>query len=321
MRYSVIVPVYNRPREIDELLDSLTQQTYKSFEVIVVEDGSTDPCKSVVDKYSEKLNVSYFLKENSGQGFSRNFGFKKASGDYLVVFDSDCLIPPHYFDAVNSAMEQQDIDCWGGPDRAHSSFTPVQKAINYSMTSFLTTGGIRGSSKHLGTFHPRSFNMGISDEVFQKTGGYKIPRMGEDLEFSIRIQKMGFKSVLIEEAYVYHKRRTNLVQFYKQLRFFGRARINLARFHPEQIKILHTLPLLFTIGLIVSLFALLFHFPYLNLIIYLYGLFILVIAVDSFRREKSLLISVYSVVAVFIQLTAYGIGFFRELLRVKKSGE
>ena len=320
MRYSVIVPVYNRPREIDELLGSLTQQTYKSFEVIVVEDGSSSPCKSVVDKYSEKLDVSYFLKENSGQGFSRNFGFEKASGDYFVVFDSDCLIPPHYFDAVNRVMEQQNVDCWGGPDRAHSSFTPVQKAINYSMTSFFTTGGIRGSSQHVGTFHPRSFNMGISYEVFQKTGGYKITRMGEDLEFSIRIQKMGFNTVLIEEAYVYHKRRTNLVQFYKQLRFFGRARINLARFHPEQIKILHTLPLLFTIGLIISLFALVFHFPYLNFIIYLYGLFILVIAVDSFRREKSLLISFYSVIAGFIQLTAYGIGFFRELLRVKKSG-
>lgn len=320
MRYSVIVPVYNRPREIDELLGSLTQQTYKSFEVIVVEDGSSSPCKSVVDKYSEKLDVSYFLKENSGQGFSRNFGFEKASGDYFVVFDSDCLIPPHYFDAVNRVMEQQKVDCWGGPDRAHSSFTPVQKAINYSMTSFFTTGGIRGSSQHVGTFHPRSFNMGISYEVFQKTGGYKITRMGEDLEFSIRIQKMGFNTVLIEEAYVYHKRRTNLVQFYKQLRFFGRARINLARFHPEQIKILHTLPLLFTIGLIISLFALVFHFPYLNFIIYLYGLFILVIAVDSFRVEKSLLISFYSVIAGFIQLTAYGIGFFRELLRVKKSG-
>jgi len=320
MRYSVIVPVYNRPREIDELLDSLTQQTYKSFEVIVVEDGSSSPCKSVVDKYSEKLDVSYFLKENSGQGFSRNFGFEKASGDYFVVFDSDCLIPPHYFDAVNRVMEQQKVDCWGGPDRAHSSFTPVQKAINYSMTSFFTTGGIRGSSQHVGTFHPRSFNMGISYEVFQKTGGYKITRMGEDLEFSIRIQKMGFNTVLIEEAYVYHKRRTNLVQFYKQLRFFGRARINLARFHPEQIKILHTLPLLFTIGLIISLFALVFHFPYLNFIIYLYGLFILVIAVDSFRVEKSLLISFYSVIAGFIQLTAYGIGFFRELIRVKKSG-
>lgn len=320
MRYSVIVPVYNRPREIDELLGSLTQQTYKSFEVIVVEDGSSSPCKSVVDKYSEKLDVSYFLKENSGQGFSRNFGFEKASGDYFVVFDSDCLIPPHYFDAVNRVMEQQKVDCWGGPDRAHSSFTPVQKAINYSMTSFFTTGGIRGSSQHVGTFHPRSFNMGISYEVFQKTGGYKITRMGEDLEFSIRIQKMGFNTVLIEEAYVYHKRRTNLVQFYKQLRFFGRARINLARFHPEQIKILHTLPLLFTIGLIISLFALVFHFPYLNFIIYLYGLFILVIAVDSFRVEKSLLISFYSVIAGFIQLTAYGIGFFKELLRVKKSG-
>ena len=320
MRYSVIVPVYNRPREIDELLGSLTQQTYKSFEVIVVEDGSSSPCKSVVDKYSEKLDVSYFQKENSGQGFSRNFGFEKASGDYFVVFDSDCLIPPHYFDAVNRVMEQQKVDCWGGPDRAHSSFTPVQKAINYSMTSFFTTGGIRGSSQHVGTFHPRSFNMGISYEVFQKTGGYKITRMGEDLEFSIRIQKMGFNTVLIEEAYVYHKRRTNLVQFYKQLRFFGRARINLARFHPEQIKILHTLPLLFTIGLIISLFALVFHFPYLNFIIYLYGLFILVIAVDSFRVEKSLLISFYSVIAGFIQLTAYGIGFFKELLRVKKSG-
>lgn len=318
MRYSVIVPVYNRPREIDELLDSLTQQTFKSFEVIVVEDGSSIPCKSVVDKYSEKLNVSYFLKENSGQGFSRNFGFKKASGDYFVVFDSDCLIPAHYFDAVNNAMTRQKIDCWGGPDRAHSSFTPIQKAINYSMTSFLTTGGIRGGSRRVDTFHPRSFNMGISEEVYQRTGGYKITRMGEDLEFSIRIQKYGFKTVLIDKAYVFHKRRTNLLQFYKQLRFFGRARINLARFHPEQIKIIHSLPLVFTIGLSVIFMALIFSISYLYFIIYLYGFFILIIAVDSFRHEKSLLISFYAVIAGFIQLTAYGIGFFRELIRVKK---
>jgi glycosyltransferase involved in cell wall biosynthesis len=314
MRYSVIIPVYNRLDEVNELLESLTQLKYKSFEVIIVEDGSTHTCKTVVDAYSGKLDIRYVEKENSGQGFSRNYGFERAKGDFLVVFDSDCLVPPHYFDAVNDVLTQRDIDCWGGPDRAHPTFTPVQKAINYSMTSMFTTGGIRGNKERVSAFYPRSFNMGISREVYEKTGGYKITRMGEDLEFSVRIEKMGFKTELIERAYVYHKRRTNFLQFYKQLYFFGRARINLNRFHPGQIKLLHILPFLFGTGFILSLLALMFSIPYLTYLIWPYILFALIIAIDSFKKEKSFKISILSIFAGFVQLTGYGAGFAREIL-------
>lgn len=319
MLYSVIIPVYNRPKEVDELLDSLTKVNYKSFEVIIVDDGSSISCKSVADKYTGQLNIRYIEKENSGQGFTRNFGFERAKGEYLVVFDSDCLIPPHYFSAVNEVIDLHQVDCWGGPDRAHASFTPVQKAINYSMTSFFTTGGIRGNKDHLGTFHPRSFNMGISREVFEKTGGYKITRMGEDIEFSIRIEKMGFKTELIENAYVYHKRRTSFLQFYWQLFFFGRARINISRFHPGQIRFVHTLPVLFLVGLIISLVTALLSLPYIDQLIYLYLIFGIVIGIDSFRIENNLKISLLSIFASFIQLTGYGAGFVREMFRLYKS--
>lgn len=318
MLYSVIIPVYNRPKEVDELLDSLTKVNSKSFEVIIVDDGSSIPCKSVTDKYTGQLNIRYFEKENSGQGFTRNFGFERAEGDYLVVFDSDCLIPPHYFSAVKEVIDLHQVDCWGGPDRAHASFTDIQKAINYSMTSFFTTGGIRGNKNNVATFHPRSFNMGISREVFEKTGGYKITRMGEDIEFSIRIKKMGFKTALIENAYVYHKRRTSFLQFFRQLFFFGRARINISRFHPGQIRIVHTLPIFFIAGLIISLAAVVLSLPYINQLIYLYLIFGIVIGIDSFRTEKSLKISLLSIFASFIQLTGYGAGFVREMFRLNK---
>jgi glycosyltransferase involved in cell wall biosynthesis len=147
MVYSVIVPVYNRPEEIDELLLSLTRQSFHDFEVLIIEDGSENRCEHIVQKYSEKLAVRYYFKENSGQGFSRNFGFERASGDYFVVFDSDCIIPENYFETVHRFLSVTPVDCWGGPDRAHPTFTPIQKAINYSMTSFFTTGGIRGKKK------------------------------------------------------------------------------------------------------------------------------------------------------------------------------
>ena len=319
MRYSVIVPVYNRPEEINELLQSLTDLTFKSFEVLVIEDGSTDSCEHVVDRYKQKLDIHYFRKENSGQGYSRNFGFEHAKGDYFVVFDSDCLIPPHYFDSVNEHIEQSNgLDCWGGPDKAHKSFTPVQKAINYSMTSLFTTGGTRGSRRHIGTYHPRSFNMGISKEVYTATGGYIITRMGEDLEFSIRVQKKGFQTHFISDAYVYHKRRTNFTQFYKQLFFFGRARINIWRFHPEELKAVHLFPLLFALGLIYSIAGSLLNLPFGMMILYLYGAFAIILAFDAFRIKKSARVGLYSSVAGFVQLTAYGFGFLSEIFRTSE---
>ncbi|MBC7923918.1 MAG: glycosyltransferase [Ferruginibacter sp.] len=310
--YSVIIPVYNRPDEVGELLESLARQTHRPFEVIVVEDGSRVPCEAVVQTFVGQLNVRYFAKDNSGQGFTRNYGFRQASGEYLVVFDSDCLVPPHYFEAVEKHLATHPLDAYGGPDRAHPDFTPVQKAISYAMTSFFTTGGTRGSRRHVGVFHPRSFNMGISREVFQKTGGYLLTRMGEDIEFSLRIIGHGFRTGLIEEAYVYHKRRTDFGQFFRQLHFFGRARINIQRFFPKEIKPVHTIPALFTLFLLglpltAWLLPLLFRWGIFVLLLYT-GL----ILVDSTRKNKSAAVGILSAAAVFVQMTGYGIGFLTE---------
>ncbi|NBC65282.1 MAG: glycosyltransferase [Bacteroidetes bacterium] len=313
MFYSIIIPVYNRPDEIYELLESLTKQTYTNFEVLIVEDGSDHSSKDVVEGFSNKLNIKYYYKENSGQGFSRNYGFERATGDYYVVFDSDCIIPKHYFETVNAFLSQNPVDAWGGPDRAHPSFTPLQKAINFSMTSFFTTGGIRGLKKKLGKFHPRSFNMGISREVYEKIGGYKITRMGEDLEFSMRIIKSGFKSALIADAYVYHKRRTNIRQFFWQLHFFGRARINIRRFYPEEVKLVHLFPTVFFIGLILSVAFLALNIGILKQFYLLYIFYAILLFASAFIKEKSFQIALLSIVTAFTQLSAYSIGFLSEL--------
>ncbi len=317
-RFSVVVPVYNRPDEIKELLESLIHQSYKNFEVIVVEDGSTRRCEDIVKGFEKYFPIRYYFKENTGQGYSRNFGFERAKGDFFVVFDSDCLIPEHYFLEVEKHIYARGLDAWGGPDRAHANFTPVQKAISYSMTSFFTTGGIRGSKKHIGVFHPRSFNMGISRQVWENTGGYVITRMGEDIEFSIRIIEKGFKTGLIEEAYVYHKRRTSFGQFFKQLHFFGRARINIQRFFPKELRLVHAFPAIFTIAclLLPVLYFLAAPLYYLTLTGLL--LYISLIFFDASLKNKSLYIGLLSVIAVFVQLFGYGIGFITEGAKGKK---
>lgn len=313
MFYSIVIPVYNRPQEIRELLQSLTRQTFKNFEVLVIEDGSDRPCKEIVHSFSDTLDISYHYKKNTGQGFSRNYGFERAKGDYYIVFDSDCIIPSHYLSTVDTYLQNHHLDAFGGPDKAHHSFTTLQKAISYSMTSPFTTGGIRGNKRHAGTFHPRSFNMGISREVFEKTGGYRITRMGEDLEFSIRIIERGFRTGLITEAYVYHKRRTSLAAFFKQLHFFGKARINVSRFYPSEVKFIHSLPALFTIGLIIYA-----TMPFWSAGLFLAGtglllLFCISIAAHATKTYKSLAVGFLSVITSLIQITAYGLGFLYEL--------
>ena len=312
MFFSVIIPVYNRPQEVDELLDSLCKQSYQHFETLIIEDGSEQTCKNIVEKYTNRLDIRYYYKENSGQGFSRNFGFKRAEGDYFVVFDSDCLIPEHYFQTVNDFLKEHPLDAYGGPDREHPSFSATQKAISYAMTSPFTTGGIRGREKHAGTFHPRSFNMGISREVFEETGGYRITRMGEDVEFSIRIINHGFSTGLIPDAYVYHKRRTNLKHFYNQLHFFGRARINISRFFPDEIKFVHTLPALFTLGMAFFLTLPFWNFALFKILLIPFCLLFALIFGHSAIKNKSIYIGLLSSAASFIQLTAYGIGFLTE---------
>ncbi|MEQ9168402.1 MAG: glycosyltransferase [Fulvivirga sp.] len=315
MFYSVIIPVYNRPQEVDELLESLTLQTYTNFEVLIVEDGSSDKCDHIIPKYQNKLKITYFYKPNTGQGFSRNFGFDQAKGDYFIVFDSDCIIPKQYFEAVESYLKDNPVGAFGGPDKAHESFTAMQKAISYSMTSPFTTGGIRGNKKHYGTFHPRSFNMGISKDVYEKVGGYKITRMGEDLEFSMRVIKAGYQTALIEDAFVYHKRRTSLSQFYKQLHFFGRARINVGRFYPDEVKLFHWFPALFTLGFLsLPVFAFLF-WPIATFGAGVYFAFFAINFSSSFVNNKSLRVALLSMATSFTQLYAYGIGFLTELVK------
>ncbi|MDZ7771764.1 MAG: glycosyltransferase [Balneolaceae bacterium] len=315
MTFSVIVPVYNRPDEVRELLESLAKQTFTDFEVLIVEDGSSEPCEDVAREFQDRLNLRYFYKENSGQGFSRNYGFDRARGDWYVVFDSDCLVPPDYFRIVRNHLDQQPLDAWGGPDRAHDDFTPLQKAISYSMTSPLTTGGIRGNARHAGTFHPRSFNMGISAEVYRATGGYRITRMGEDIEFSLRIIKQGFRTGLIPDAWVYHKRRTSLGDFFRQAHFFGRARINIARFHPGEIKWVHALPALFTVGLACYLLLIPLNPPLFGWLSMPFGLFLATLLMHAGVITGSLRVGALAVFTSLVQLTGYGSGFIREQFR------
>jgi glycosyltransferase involved in cell wall biosynthesis len=317
--FSIIIPLYNRPQEIDELLFTLVQQGYPEFEVLVIEDGSTNSAGKIVESYRDKLNLRYFFKPNEGQGFSRNFGFERAKGDYFIVFDSDCLIPANYLQLVNDYLSLHKLDAYGGPDAAHVSFTPIQKAISYSMTSPLTTGGIRGNKKHIGQFHPRSFNMGVSREVWEAVGGYKLTRLGEDIEYSIRIQRAGFKIGLIPEAIVYHKRRTDFSQFYKQLHFFGRARINIYKHFPSELKLVHFFPALFTLFLIFTVALnflqgfILFRIPLVTWCCnFLLGVYVLLLFFHAWSQSKSLRVAGLGVVAAMIQLTAYGLGFMQD---------
>jgi glycosyltransferase involved in cell wall biosynthesis len=311
-KYSVIVPVYNRPDEVRELLQSLTLQTFRDFEVIIVEDGSSVGCDDVVDHFRNQLTIEYIIKPNSGPGPSRNIGYARANGIYLVVFDSDCIIPPGYFEAVESALTHEKLDAWGGPDRPHQDFTVLQQAMGYTMSSVLTTGGIRGGKKK--GFQPRSFNMGISKEVFKKTGGFKFDRLAEDIEFSIRMKKMGFALGLIPEAFVYHKRRTTLGQFYRQVFNFGRGRILVGKAHPGEVKITHWFPTIFMVGLFTT--PLLFVFPPLGLgMLAGYSAYLIAIFADSWRLNKSLPVAFLSVPAAVTQLYGYGLGFFKQWVK------
>lgn len=313
MFFSIIIPLYNRPQEIDELLHTLTQQTYTQFEVLVIEDGSKDDAREIVEGYRDKLDVRYYYKENEGQGFTRNFGFKLAKGDYFVVFDSDCLIPKNYLEIVKNYLFEYQLDAYGGPDAAHPSFTPVQKAISYSMTSPFTTGGIRGKKNNMGgQFHPRSFNMGISRNVWEKVGGFILTRLGEDIEYSIRIHQSGFKIGLIPDAVVYHKRRTNFKQFYKQLHFFGRARINIYSFFPSELKLVHFFPALFSVFICFSVCLNLLQAPMAALCNFFIAIYVLLIFFHSWQVNKSFKVAFLSIIAAFVQLIAYGFGFIQD---------
>lgn len=313
IKYSIVIPVYNRPIEVQELLESLQHQSYTNFEIIIVEDGSSIDCKEIINQFIDKLDIKYKFKENSGPGDSRNVGISLASGDYIIFFDSDCIIPKNYFEHVNKSLESLKYDAFGGPDDAHESFTTVQKAINYAMTSFITTGGIRGKNKSLEDFNPRSFNMGMSLAVAQQTNGFSKMRFGEDIDLSIRIKQLGFKAGLIEDAFVYHKRRTNLKQFFKQIFNSGSARIHLYKLHPNTLKLIHFFPAIFTIGVFVLLIlALIFSVKFLLPLL----LLVVLIFIDSAIKNKSILIGLTSIVTSYTQLLAYGLGFIYSFIKI-----
>lgn len=313
MKISFIVPVYNRPGETEELLESMTQQSVSGeFEVIIVEDGSSEKSEDIVNRYADKLEIKYFFKDNSGPGPSRNYGCERASGDYMIFLDSDVVLPEGYYKAVIEAVNEHKPDNFGGPDRAHKNFSRLQKAINFSMTSFLTTGGIRGGGEKMEKFHPRSFNMGISRAVYEKTGGFSEMRFGEDVDLSIRIAEAGFKSMLVKDAYVYHKRRTNLRQFFKQVYNSGIARINLYKRHPGTLKIVHTAPAIFTLGLFALLVLSLAWSWYFILPV---ALHIVMLFLSATIRNRSLAIGVLGVAASYTQLIGYGTGFLKAFWR------
>lgn len=305
MRFSIVIPVFNRPQELDELLNSLTRQTFRDFEVVVVDDGSSLRCEEVAERYLSALELYYYYKTNSGPGLTRNFGAAKSSGEYLVFLDSDCIVPDGYVKAMNDALADNPADLYGGPDRAHPSFNATQKAINYSMTSFFTTGGIRGGKKSADKFYPRTFNMGVRRDMFEKVGGFTDMRFGEDVDFSYRVIEAGGTSRLFSDAWVWHKRRSNFRQFYKQVFNSGIVRIHLSLRHPGSLKMVHFLPATFTLGVILILIASLYYYE----LLFILAAFMLLICTDSAVRNRSIRVGFLSIWATFVQLFGYGFGF------------
>ena len=305
--FSVIVPVYNRRDEVDDLLRSLTAQTVKDFEVMIVEDGSTEPCGDIVERYSDQIDVHYYYKDNEGRSIARNHGIERAVGDYFVFFDSDCVIPPDYFANLQKALREHYVPCFGGPDAAGDDFSDLQKAISFSMTAFLTTGGIRGGKVQLEKFVPRSFNMGYSRQVWERVGGFR-EMFSEDIDMSTRIRQAGFDIRLIREACVYHKRRTSLAKFARQTHVFGMSRITLKLLYPDSLKLVHTLPAVFVLGCLGLILLAIFWRWWAILPLLLYAV---LLWVSALIKTRSLKISLMAVVTSFVQLGSYGIGFIR----------
>ncbi len=305
--FSVIVPVYNRRGEVSDLLESLSKQSCNDFEVLLVEDGSTERCQDIADAYADSINLHYYWKENEGRSIARNYGIERASGDYFVFFDSDCVIPPHYFEVLTSALQKNPVDCFGGPDAASDDFNDTQKAISFSMTAFLTTGGIRGGKVQLEKFVPRSFNMGYSRKVWETVGGFR-EMFSEDIDMSTRIRKAGFSITLFREAYVYHKRRNTLKSFSRQTYVFGMSRITLKLLYPDSMKLVHTLPAVFVIGCVLLILLAIFWRWWTILPLALY---VVMLWLSALASTKSLKIASLAVLTSFIQLGSYGCGFIK----------
>ncbi|MGM0635009.1 MAG: glycosyltransferase [Bacteroidota bacterium] len=305
--FSFIIPVYNRPQEIDDLLKSMTKLYFDdSFEVVIIEDGSSNKSDAVIEKYQDELSISYYYKENTGPGDSRNYGMNKARGNYFIILDSDVLLPNHYLNSVQEELKKNYVDCFGGPDRAHKNFSDIQKAIDFTMTSFLTTGGIRGSKIAVQNFEPRSFNMGISQKAFQQSGGFAKIHPGEDPDLSIRLKQMGFFTKLIPSAYVYHKRRIDWAKFQKQVTKFGKVRPILLQWHPHTYKISYFFPTIFILGLVFGLVLASFS---VYLILQFYVFYFLLIFMHASVTRKSIKVGLLAILACFIQFYGYGVGF------------
>lgn len=314
---SIIVPVYNRPEEIQELLESLVKQDFKeSYEIVIVEDGSTKSSEEVVKNFQDRLQISYSFKENTGPGDSRNYGMQSAKGNYYIILDSDCILPKQYLSEVKKELQTDFVHCFGGPDAAHESFTTVQKAINYVMTSFFTTGGIRGGDKSVGKFQPRSFNMGISKEAFDKTGGFGQIHPGEDPDLTFRIWKVGYTTRLFPKAFVYHKRRIDWNKFYIQVNKFGMVRPILNKWHKGTAKLTYWFPTLFILGLLASILMALggIILPLAIVIAYFLLLFL-----DASIKNKSVKVALLAIFAALTQFTGYGIGFLKSTILVNFS--
>ncbi len=314
LQFSFIIPVYNRPDEIEELLHSFKDlETTLRYEIVIVEDGSTIPCKEVIEKYDAKLEIAYYFKSNSGPGDSRNYGMQKAKGNYYIVLDSDCILPRDYLSEVVKGLENDYVDCFGGPDAAHHSFSNLQKAINFSMTSFITTGGIRGNKNSLGKFQPRSFNMGISEKAFEATKGFGRIHPGEDPDLSIRLWKAGFRTKLIPEAYVYHKRRISWSKFYTQVNKFGMVRPILNVWHPNTKKMTYWFPAVFSLGVLASIILLFFNVIWpLYLVLGYYSLALILAMVQT----KSIIVAFQALIAITIQFYGYGYGFLKASIAI-----
>ena len=314
MLFSLIIPVYNRPDEVDELLESLSQQDYtENFEIVIIEDGSSLRCDEVVRTYAGKLHLSYCYKENSGPGDSRNYGMKKAKGDYFIIFDSDCIIPKSYLTEVAKALKENYVDCFGGPDAALDSFSDIQKAINFAMTSFLTTGGIRGGSEKIDKFQPRSFNMGLSRKAFEASKGFGNIHPGEDPDLSIRLWNLGFETRLFSKAFVYHKRRIDWAKFTVQVNKFGKARPILNSWYPQHNKLTFFFPTVFIIGLFFAVVMLIFNY---DLLLQLYFVYFLALFLVSTYQNKSFKIGLLSIKAVWKQFFGYGTGFLESFVKI-----
>lgn len=315
LSFSFVIPVFNRPQEIRELLQSFTEiNGNHDFEIVIVEDGSINNCKSIVANFADHLDISYYFKKNSGPGDSRNYGMKKAKGNYFIILDSDCLLPPNYISKLKASLINNYVDCFGGPDASHWSFSNIQKAIDFSMTSLISTGGVRGGVHKNKDFQPRSFNMGISEQAFEASGGFGQIHPGEDPDLSLRLKELGFNIALFPEVFVYHKRRISWGKFYAQVKKFGLVRPILNKWHPSSRKITYWFPALFSIGFLISILFLAFDFYW---IILFYGIYILTAFFMALIQHRNLNIAILSIIAIFIQFYGYGIGFLNSYFHIE----